>query len=98
MLHRVTDDHTLRPELREHRGEIGTIRRSILARIRTRPHGSIFLGALFVPLVVVPAMMSLARGDGTVCFSDSACPLSAINPCVRHPSFAVVGRYAFAFR
>jgi hypothetical protein len=56
------------------------------------------LGPLFVLLVVVPAMMSLARGNGAVCFVDSSCPLSAINPCVRHPSFAVVGRCAFAIR
>jgi hypothetical protein len=55
-------------------------------------------GALFVLLVVVPAMMSLAYGDGAVCFADSSCPLSAINPCVRHSSFAVVGRCAFAIR
>jgi hypothetical protein len=55
------------------------------------------IGALLA-LVVVPAVMSLARGDGAVCFADSACPLSAINSCVRHPSFAVVGRCAFAIR
>jgi hypothetical protein len=51
-------------------------------------------GALFVFLVVVPAVISLARGDGAVCVSDSACPLSAINPCVRQPVFALVGRCA----
>jgi hypothetical protein len=56
------------------------------------------LGPLFVLLVVVPAMMSLERGDGAVCIADSSCPLSAINPCVRHPSFAVVGRCAFVIR
>jgi hypothetical protein len=52
------------------------------------------LGALFVLLVAVPVVISLASGDGAVCFADSACPLSAINPCVRKPAFAVVGRCA----
>jgi hypothetical protein len=47
--------------------------------------------ALFL-LVVVPALVSLASGDGAVCFTDSACPLSAVNPCVRKPSFAAFGR------
>jgi hypothetical protein len=57
------------------------------------------LGALLGLFVVVPAVVSLARGgDGAVCFADSACPLSAINPCVRHPLFAVVGRCAFVIR
>jgi hypothetical protein len=52
------------------------------------------LGGLFVLLVVVPAGVSLANGNGAVCFSDSTCPLSALNPCVRTPPFAVVGRCA----
>ena len=56
------------------------------------------LGALLVLLVAVPAVASLANGDGKVCFATSACPLSAINPCVRRPSFAVVGRCALAIR
>jgi hypothetical protein len=56
------------------------------------------LGAILVLFVVVPAVMSLARGGGAACFADSASPLSAINPCVRHPSFAVVGRCAFGIR
>ena len=61
-----------------------------------KPRGALalILGALFVLLVVVPAAASLASGDGAVCFADSACPLSAVNPCMRRPSFAVVGRCA----
>ena len=64
-----------------------------------KPTGALVVAMLggFV-LVVVPAVMSLARGDGAICFTDSACPLSAINPCVRHPSFAVVGRCAVVIR
>ena len=53
---------------------------------------------LIVLLVGIPAAMSLSRGDGTVCVTSSACGLSAINPCMRHPSFAVVGRCAFPFQ
>jgi hypothetical protein len=56
------------------------------------------VGALFVLVVVVPAVVSLGSGDGDVCFSDSACPLSAVNPCMRRPSFAVVGRCAVAIK
>ena len=56
------------------------------------------LGVLFVLLVVVPAGISLASGDGPICLSASACPLSAVNPCVRKPSFAVVGRCAINIR
>ena len=52
------------------------------------------LAVLVGLLVVVPAITSLASGDGAICFSASGCPLSPINPCVRHPSFAVVGRCA----
>jgi len=54
------------------------------------------LAALFVLLVVVPAVISLASGDGALCFADSACPLSVVNPCVRKPAFAVVGRCAIS--
>jgi hypothetical protein len=56
------------------------------------------VGALFVLFFGVPAAISLANGDGTVCFRDSTCPLAAINPCVRKPSFAVVGRCAVAIK
>ena len=56
------------------------------------------LGALFVLLVVVPSVISLASGDGAICFSGATCPLSAVNPCVRTPSFAVVGRCAVDIR
>lgn len=64
-----------------------------------KPRGTLVLaaivGALLGLLVVVPAILSLtANGEGAVCFTDSACPLSAINACVRRPSFAVVGRCA----
>ena len=52
------------------------------------------VGALLGLLVVVPAVLSLTSGDGAVCFTDAACPLSVINPCVRRPAFAVVGRCA----
>lgn len=55
---------------------------------------AVILGVLFV----VPAVVSLASGDGAVCFTDSACPLSAVNPCMRKPSFAVVGRCAVAIK
>ena len=54
------------------------------------------LDAFVVVLVVIPAVVSLASGDGAVCFADSACPLSAVNPCTRKPSFGVVGRCAVA--
>jgi hypothetical protein len=60
-------------------------RRSLVAAI---------LAALFVLFVAVPALISLTSGDGTLCFADSACPLSALNPCVHKPAFAVVGRCA----
>ncbi|HEX7668069.1 MAG TPA: hypothetical protein VF395_00715 [Polyangiaceae bacterium] len=56
------------------------------------------IGALFVLLVVVPALVSLASGDGAVCFADAACPLSALNPCMRRPSFALIGRCAVAIK
>jgi hypothetical protein len=62
-----------------------------------KPRAALFaaiLGALFVMLIVVPSVISLTSRDGAICFSDSACPLSAVNPCVRKPSFAVVGRCA----
>jgi hypothetical protein len=60
------------------------------------PGGAIvatMVGALLA-LVVVPAVMSVAHGDGSICLAASACPLSAFNPCVRRPSFALVGRCA----
>jgi hypothetical protein len=65
-----------------------------------KPQGALawILGALCILLVVVPAAVSLASGDGAVCFADSACPLSAVNPCMRRPSFAVVGRCAVAIK
>jgi len=56
------------------------------------------LAAFFVLLVVVPAVISITSGDGAICVTASGCRLSAINPCVRKPSFAVVGRCALAIR
>ena len=55
---------------------------------------TLILGALFVLLLLVPIVISLANAGGAACFADSACPLSAINPCVRRPAFALVGRCA----
>ncbi len=49
-------------------------------------------------LVAMPAAISLSNGSGAVCLADSTCPLSALNPCVRKPSFAVVGRCALDIR
>jgi hypothetical protein len=60
-----------------------------------RPTALRLAAGLLVLLVGIPAAMSLSRGDGTVCVASSACGLSAINPCTRYPSFAVVGRCAF---
>jgi len=59
-----------------------------------RPRAFWLVAALFVAVVVVPAAVSLSQGRGTICVASSTCALSAINPCVRHPSFAVVGRCA----
>ena len=65
-----------------------------MSAIRPAPAIAAAVG-LVVLLVGVPAAMSLSLGDGSVCVASSACDLSAINPCIRHPSFAVVGRCAF---
>jgi hypothetical protein len=56
------------------------------------------LGVVVLLLIAIPAAVSLSNGDGAICFADSACPLSAVNPCVRKPAFAVVGRCAVAIR
>jgi len=58
----------------------------------------VMLVGTLILVLVVPAAMSLSQGDGAVCVSSSACPLSAINPCERHPPFALVGRCAIALR
>jgi hypothetical protein len=55
---------------------------------------AVTIGAFLVLFVLGPAVMSLTQGDGAICFTASSCPLSPLNPCVRHPSFAVVGRCA----
>jgi hypothetical protein len=60
--------------------------------------GAVALGASTLALVVIPAAVSLASGSGAVCFVDSACPISPINPCVRKPTFALVGRCAVDIR
>jgi hypothetical protein len=54
--------------------------------------------ALLLLFLAIPAALSLANGDGAVCFTDAACPLAPINPCVRKPSFAVVGRCALPIK
>ncbi len=68
----------------------------------TNPRPRVALAAMIVAaliaLCVVPAAISLATRDGAVCFTDSACPLSAVNPCMRRPSFALVGRCAVAIK
>jgi hypothetical protein len=56
------------------------------------------LTALVAMLVVIPACVSLATGDGQVCVASNTCPLSAVNPCMRRPSFAIVGRCAVAIK
>lgn len=56
------------------------------------------ISALVMVLFVVPSMVSVAHGDGKICVTDSACPLSVINPCVRDPSFAVLGRCAIPIK
>ncbi len=56
------------------------------------------LGMVILVLLIIPAVVSLSNGNGAICFADSACPLSAVNPCVRKPTFAVVGRCAAAIR
>lgn len=67
----------------------------------SKPRGAVvvsFLGALFVLLLVVPTAVSVGNGDGAICLARASCPLSALNPCVRKPSFAVVGRCAVDIR
>jgi len=67
------------------------------AKPRGAPVAAIF-GAVLVLLLIVPAVISLTSRDGAICFTASACPLSAINPCVRNPSFALVGRCAVSIK
>ncbi len=71
-----------------------------MTRTRTRsPFVAVaVVGVLLVVILGIPAAVSLANGDGAVCFADSACPLAAINPCVRRPSFALVGRCALPIK
>jgi hypothetical protein len=68
---------------------------------KERPRGAVAAAvvvALLVVFVFLPALVSLGDQDGAVCLTASACPLSALNPCVRKPSFAVVGRCAWVVR
>ena len=76
----------------------GYVREAMTNAKRRRALVAAILGALLVLLVVIPVVISLASGDGAICFAAAACPLSAINPCVRKPSFALVGRCAIAIR
>jgi hypothetical protein len=66
--------------------------------MKSRKSLALILAALVAVLVVVPACVSLASGDGQVCIASSTCPLSAVNPCMRRPSFALVGRCAVAIK
>ena len=59
---------------------------------------AVALGAATLALAIIPAAVSLASGSGAVCFVDSACPISAVNPCVRKPTFALLGRCAVDVR
>ena len=74
----------------------------MLPESMTHPKPSTMVAAILavvvLVLLVIPAVVSLSNGDGAICFADSACPLSAVNPCVRKPTFAVVGRRAVAIR
>ncbi len=56
------------------------------------------LTAVVALLVVVPSCVSLVSGDGQVCIASDTCPLSAVNPCMRKPSFAIVGRCAVTIK
>jgi hypothetical protein len=52
--------------------------------------GVAVLGAI---VVSIPATLSLSRGGGgTICFFNSTCGLNNVNPCVRSPPFAFIGR------
>ena len=68
---------------------------------KPKPRGVVVasvVGAGLALFVVVPAVVSLSSRDGAICFTHSTCPLSAVNPCIRKPSFAVVGRCAIAIK
>ena len=85
-----------------HAPPCGHLPRGVAARVHTLKKPSTvvaaILGALVVLLIIIPAAVSLSNSDGAICFADSACPLSAVNPCVRKPTFAVVGRCTVAIR
>jgi hypothetical protein len=67
-----------------------------MVEMKPRKALAAILAALVAMLVVVPACVSLASGNGKVCVASNTCPLSAVNPCMRKPSFAIVGRCAVA--
>jgi hypothetical protein len=67
-----------------------------MVEMKPRKALAAILTALVAMLVVVPACVSLASGNGQVCVASNTCPLSAVNPCMRKPSFAIVGRCAVA--
>jgi len=69
-----------------------------VVEMKPRKVSAAILAALVTMLVVVPAGVSLASGDGPVCVASNTCPLSALNPCMRRPSFAIVGRCAVAIK
>jgi len=69
-----------------------------MVEMRHRGAFAAIVTALVAMLVVVPACVSLASGDGKVCIASNTCPLSAVNPCMRRPSFAIVGRCAVAIK
>jgi hypothetical protein len=69
-----------------------------MVEMKPRKALAAILTALVAMLVVVPACVSLAGGDGQVCVASNTCPLSAVNLCIRKPSFAIVGRWAVAIK
>jgi hypothetical protein len=69
-----------------------------MVEMKPRKALAVILTAIVAMLVVVPACVSLTSGDGQVCLASNTCPLSAVNPCMRKPSFAIVGRCAVAIK
>jgi hypothetical protein len=69
-----------------------------MVEMKPRSALTAILVVLVATLVIVPAFVSLASGDGQVCVAHDTCPLSAVNPCMRRPSFAIVGRCAVAIK
>ena len=59
---------------------------------------AVALVVLVAVVIGVPACVSVASGDGQLCLASGDCPLSAVNPCVRKPFFAIVGRCGVAIK